>query len=284
MDSADAEERGLWWDTKLEGEGPGFSAVLNSDWDLLGPCGGYLAAIALRAAGVVSGRARPASISCIFSSVASFGLIDVSVNVLSNARRASAMAVTLSQEGRHVMEAHVWTIDDGLTGYEHDVAAMPDVPPPEAVESLEGLLPLDPSRPYRRFRQMVEERTMTFDFKRMRRPLGDPRILSWFRFHPQPVFQDPYVDAGRSLILCDTFQYPAARAMYEVIPAVLARSLDLVVHFHDVVPQQEWLLCEATSPCSGGGLLNGRSRIWAQTGRLVASGGQQMLCRPVPST
>jgi hypothetical protein len=59
----------------------------------------------------------------------------------------------------------------------------------------------------------------------------------------------PWLDAGRLLVMVDTFQWPAA-----------ARG-----HAGGTV-----------------GHVGATAAVWDAEGRLLASGGQQMLCRPVP--
>ena len=58
----------------------GTGRSLHADWEIWGPCGGYVAAVALRAAGAESGQARPASFYCHYLSVAAFGPVDVDVD------------------------------------------------------------------------------------------------------------------------------------------------------------------------------------------------------------
>jgi acyl-CoA thioesterase len=276
------EPGGLGQDTILEETNSGYRAYLNPDWRTYGPCGGYLAAIALRAAGLSARRARPVSISCTFLRAAKFGPVDVAARPSSSGMRATSVAVALSQDDRLFMEASVWAIDDGLRGMEHDASPIPEVTMPDDLEELDTRTPPERPRPFPEFRRGVEERTLTYDFELERRPVGDPCIRSWFRFRPVPSFDDPFVDGGRMLLLLDTFQFPAAAAAHQQLPPYFARSLDLVVHFHNIVKGQDWLLCEATSPVSGGGLVSGRNRIWGQDGHLLASGGQQMLCSRIP--
>jgi acyl-CoA thioesterase II len=269
--------QGLARDTALRETADGYEAVLNPDWETVGPCGGYLAAVALRAAGQHAGQARPASISCSFLHRGVSGPVGVRVRSLSRKRRASSAAVTLVQDGRPLMEALVWVISDGLPGPAHDAVPMPAVARPEELKELDTLIPSSHARPFASWRKGVEERTLSFDFGKWRRPFGEPRILSWFRFRPVAAFDDPFIDAARSLLLIDTMQFPASGGAYEELPPYFAQSLDLTVHFHRVVPAQEWILCEATAPVAADGLLNGRTLIWGEDGALLASGGQQLI-------
>lgn len=268
---------GLASDTALRETPEGFQATLNPDWETFGPCGGYLAAIALRAVGQHTGRPRPVSISCAFLRRGAAGPADITVRTLAETRRASSVVVRVIQDARPLMEAFVWVVNGDLAGPAHDAAPMPSVTPPEELRELDTLLPPGYTRPFASWRKGVEERTLSYDFDSCRRPFGEPRILSWFRFRPVPTFDDPFVDGGRSLLLIDTLPFPAASAAYRELPPYLAQSLDLTVRFHRVVPGQEWLLCEATAPVAGDGLLSGRTRIWGRDGALLASGGQQLI-------
>ena len=67
-------------DTAVEDLGAGrYRASLQADWEIWGPCGGYVAAVALRAAGAESRQSRPASFFCHYLSVAAFGPVEVEV-------------------------------------------------------------------------------------------------------------------------------------------------------------------------------------------------------------
>jgi len=73
--------------TVVEKTGEGrYRAVLHPDWAIWGPNGGYIAAIALRAAGAESRFRRPASFLCQYLSVADLaeeGLIGADMRVWS---------------------------------------------------------------------------------------------------------------------------------------------------------------------------------------------------------
>ena len=59
--------------TNVEAENDRYVAHLSEDWEIWGPNGGYLAAIALRAAGLVAQIQQPASFYCHFLSSPAFG-------------------------------------------------------------------------------------------------------------------------------------------------------------------------------------------------------------------
>src|SRR5688572_4922727 len=121
---SDLCERGcmgdLGVDTTVERVGEGrYRAVLSSDWEIWGPMGGYIASVALRAAGAESPFARPASFTCHYLGVAAFDAVDIEVTALRSARTALSQRVEITQGGKRMLEATVWSVGD-VDGLEHD--------------------------------------------------------------------------------------------------------------------------------------------------------------------
>jgi acyl-CoA thioesterase II len=266
-------------DTVVSGADGRYRATLSDAWALWGPAGGYVSTIALRAAGAYSRFDRPASYSCSYLGVADFGPIDIDVTALRSAKRAEALRVTLMQHDQPFLDATVWTIDAGMGGLEHDDAPMPEVPAPD------GLAPwLRPegSNPYARFWSNLEERMIHQWFGEWREhPVGPPIREGWYRFRPSATFDDPYLDAGRSLMIVDTLGWPAAVVAYPGEVPWAAPTIELSVRFHRLAPSSEWLFGVTKSPVATDGLLGSTAKVWSQEGSLVASGGQHMLFRPV---
>ena len=137
-------------DTAVEQSGEStFVARLNADWEIWGPMGGYVASVALRAVGMATPFGRPASFACSYLGVASFGEVHVEVTPLRLARTAAAHRVDITQDGKPVLAATVWSIGtvDGLT---HDWSDMPAVPGPDELRSIPELLAaagLEPQEP-----------------------------------------------------------------------------------------------------------------------------------------
>src|SRR5262245_44235509 len=119
-------------DTRLDGADGRYRVSLSSDWEIWGPNGGYLAVIALRAAGAEAAVRRPASFAAHYLSVARFAPVDVTVAALHRGKRSESFRVSIAQEGRSVLEAMVRTAADG-PGLEHDTAVAPDVPGPDGL-------------------------------------------------------------------------------------------------------------------------------------------------------
>ena len=110
--------------TAVEPAGDGrFTAMVHDDWEIWGPCGGYVVALALRVAGAESHLARPASFFCHYLSVASFAPVDLEVTPLRAGRTVRRSASSVAG-GRPVLDAMVWSVGE-VEGLEHE-----DVNPP----------------------------------------------------------------------------------------------------------------------------------------------------------
>jgi acyl-CoA thioesterase II len=268
------------------GSGPlRYRGKLSADWAIWGPNGGYVASVALRAAGLATGRARPASIVAHLLGVAAFDEVELDVTVLRASRSATSARVSLSQGDRPILEALVWGIDPGGVALAHDMAPAPDVPPHGELPSREQRLasiPADqPQPPAFAFFDNIEQHAVEWlDDWPPTGPLA-PRAHWWTRFRPTARFDDPWIDACRMLIPIDTMGWPAASLAHAHVepPQAVAVTIDLSVRFHRTT-DDEWLLVEAVSPVAADGLVAATGRVWDRSGALVASGGQTMLCRP----
>jgi acyl-CoA thioesterase II len=268
-------------DTAVTGGDGRYGATLVRAWELWGPAGGYVSAIALRAAGKHSRFDRPVSIACNYLGVAEFGPIEIAVETVNSAKRSEVIRVDLIQNGRTFLDATVWTIDREMAGLSHDVIPIPEVPPPEDLKAWIDVS--DQSRnPYRHFWSNLEERLLEqwFGLWRDRTP-GAPERAGWIRFRPKATFDDPFLDAARSVMIVDVMGWPAAMMAYNDDREFVAPTIELSVRFHRLAQDSEWLFYRAETPIATDGLAAGTATIWDRDGRLVASGGQTMLFRPV---
>lgn len=273
-------------DTAVEPRGDGddgrYVATLSSDWEIWGPMGGYVAACALRAAGASSPQPRPATFSCHYLSVAGFGEVDLQVETRKAGRTATSQRVEVSQEGRPILDATVWSVGE-VEGLEHDETVAPDVPGPDELPDLRSLLPDDAPGPPFPFWDNLEAKPLHFEADW---PPDGPRPASWrewLRFTPTATFEDPWVDAARCLILVDLPSWPSAHRPHAwKQPPFMAPTLDLNVAFHQPTAGHEWLLCDGAAPLSTGGLFGWTARVWSSGGALHASGGGQCLYRRLP--
>jgi acyl-CoA thioesterase-2 len=269
-------------DTRPEGGDGRYRATLCEDWRIWGPNGGYLAAIALRAAGREAAIDRPASFHCHFVSIARFEEVTLLVTPVRAGRRSESFRVAMTQDGRPVLEGLVRTAAPG-PGLEHDVARMPDVPGPEQLRNVEDLLAElgSQERPRHAFWQNLEARPVWPE--RLREERARPPLWrEWYRFRPRDTFDDPWTDAGRSLLLVDTMTWPAAVQPHPHGAGYTAPNLDVTAWFHAAAPDDPWLLADHDCDVARAGLMGTRARVWARDGRLLASGGAQLLCVPAP--
>jgi acyl-CoA thioesterase II len=269
-------------DTAVEPLGDGrFSARISREWEIWGPMGGYVAAVALRAAGAMSPFDRPATFYCHYLGVAEFDAVDLEVTTLRSARTAISQRVSMTQGDRAILDATVWSI--GVTdGLEHDEYFAPDAPLPNELNSREEL---PTYRPTFAFWDNVEMKPVTYS--PVWPPIGalPPVWQAWCRFRPQSTFEDdPWLDAARAVILLDIQSWPAASRFHAWKEPLgfIAPSLDVYVAFHEPAPTEPWLLGDGCAPVSLSGLLGWNGRLWTTRNRLVASGGGQALYRRVP--
>ncbi|HKG03841.1 MAG TPA: thioesterase family protein [Conexibacter sp.] len=271
MTGADLEQA-----TRVEGQDGRYAAQLSDAWEIWGPNGGYLAAIALRAAGEVAQIARPSSFYCHFLSSPAFAAVQLEVTMLKQGRRAESLQVAMTQEGRPIMQAMVKTVAGGPGHSDHHLQ-MPDVASPEELQSYEQLLSPERRPPFK-FWDNIERRPI--DQVRPPEP-AEPVLREWARYRPTPCFDDPFVDASRALILLDTYGFPASYRRFRSME-YLAPNLDTGAWFHHFNPACEWLLVDHACTVADDGLMAVDGKVWDTDGCLLATGAAQLLCIPNP--
>jgi acyl-CoA thioesterase len=262
-------------DTRLSGREGRYTASLSPDWKIWGPNGGYVAAIALRAAMAKSRLPRPASFQCHFLSVGEFAPVDLRVQSLGGGKRAESLRVDVLQQERLLLAANVWMVDDGLLGYEHDFGAAPEVAGPAALRGYQELAGEEYAQWYPIWRS-IEGRPL-----RWREPPGRPEWRSWLRFTETPI-PDRQADALRQLFWLDFPGWNAAISAHSWPFRYLAPNLDLTVQFHRFRPEAEWILADGFVPLARDGLVAGVARLWSEQGELLATGSSKHVCRRNP--
>src|SRR5579884_1017716 len=269
-------------DTAVVALGEGrYRGRLSQDWEIWGPMGGYVAAVALRAAGAASPFGRPASFFCHYLAVGSFEEVEVEVRTLRSARTACSQSATVTQGDRTLLEATIWSVGE-VDGLEHHEVEPPEVPGPDQLKAVEELVPDAP--PGFPFWSNFESRPVAFDPDWPPSGPVPPVWQQWCRLRAPETLEDPWLDAARSLVLLDVQSWPAASRHHAWRPPrYIAPSLDLYAAFHEPAPDAVWLLADGYSPVAAEGLIGWHGRLWSPEGRLVASGGGQNLCRRLPS-
>jgi acyl-CoA thioesterase II len=264
----------------VDGSEGRYRARLSRDWEIWGPNGGYVAAIALRAAGCEARIRRPASFAGHFLSVARFAPVDIRVEPLRRGRRTESFHVLVEQDRTPIVAAIVRTAAE-VPGLEHDVARAPEAPGPEGLANTDALRA--PDQPLYPFWQNLEARPIWPERFQEGWLAREPIWREWYRFRPRATFDDPFVDAGRLLLLIDTLSWPAACQVHPE-PAFQAPNLDVTAWFHRADPCSEWLFADHECQVAGGGLMGTHGRVWSRRGRLLATGGAQLMCVPAPSS
>ena len=260
-------------DTRVEGSSGRYTVCLSRDWDIWGPNGGYVAAIALRAAGAEASIRRPASFAAHYLSVAAFDEVEIEVVALRRGRRSESLRVSIRQGNKPILEALVRTAAESA-GLVHDDAKAPVVPSPGELKSTDELRAGEPA--WFPFWQNLEQRPTHWGPRDPPEP-GPAEHIAWHRFRPRATFDDPFCDAARALLLIDTMVWPAAWRRH-VPDDYYAPSIDVAAWFHRPAFTSGWLLSEAHAPVADGGLIGGTARVWDERRLLVASGGAQLAC------
>lgn len=122
-------------DTAVVAEDGHFTVHLDPRWNGLGPNGGYLAAVMLRAMSVALDEPsqQPRSLTVHYQRPSAPGPARIDVEVARRGRTVASVEARLSQEGRQSVAALGAFISSG-EGPAFVELAMPDMPPPESLQ------------------------------------------------------------------------------------------------------------------------------------------------------
>jgi len=272
-------------DTALTATADGaLTATLSRDWEIWGPNGGYMAAFALGAARLASGRARPANASVHFLGVASFEApIEITTTVQRATRQATSVHVRIDQAGKAILAAMVWAVDTGIEGLEHDDAPAPSVPPWHELPTIGERLADDPAAAPSRyaFWSNFEQRPTSWlgTEEWAQRKLLPAHYEDWLRFS-SPAAEDEWAQAARLLLLVDLGAWPAIGRRHRT-EDWMAPSIDVSCEFHRLDTADDWFLLQGNSPAGREGLIGSHQQVWNDRGDLLASGISHLLCRRV---
>ena len=273
-------------DTRLDGGDGHWTVTLDPAWEIWGPCGGYIAALLLRAAGAHSPFPPPPTLAENFLGVAAFAPVDLHAETLQAGRRSQCVRVAMTQEGRPISQAVVWTMadPDGREGIVYDWTEHPVVPGPHELKSMEELEEEeDTNYPFWDNLECRPIGWLTRDEWDRQRPIA-PTLSNWYRFRPTAVFDDPYVEAARVAMVCDLVGWPSVvRALEPGLEEQwMAPNVDVVVTFHQPPEGSAFLHLDGAAPIAAAGTIGAQARVWSEDGRLLASSIQQLLARPRP--
>jgi acyl-CoA thioesterase len=274
-----AGERGLDLadELALDGDDGRYRVVVPSRWEGIpgSTFGGFVAAVALRAVGLVAEIPRPASAACQFLRPTVPEVpVDVTVEVLRRGRRDELLRVVLAQQGSATFEAAVRTADRD-EGYEYAPARMPMVDiDPAQLPTLSEVIRAEGGS-HGRALETADYRT-SWTGEPQRTVDGREAIIGWVRFGEGCCYDDLFLEAARVMMPLDS-QVPAileragSLSVAKGEPEYFGTSLDMLAQFHRAEPATPWLYYEATSTIAHHGLATGVSEVWTHDGRLFAT-------------
>jgi len=263
-------------DTAVTGSDGRYSAVISPEWCVWSPQGGYLMAMAVRAAGGATAFPKPLSFACHFLGAPKVGPVQIQVVSLRKTRIAESLRVSLMQDERLFLEAMLWA-GDTVPGYVHAGESMPEVPSFETLAAAPSAVPANGMHTLWR---NIEQRPCG-PLAWTRTAPGEPRQRDWMRLRSYAPTRDAFIEAGRHALFLDTFSWPAAAHAHVPDRPFIAPTLSFSIDFH-ACDESEWLLSDAHSPLAEDGRLAIHDRVWSPSGKLLASGTGTMICRPRP--
>lgn len=258
-----------------------FSADVSDEWAIWGPMGGYIASIALRAAGAHCGRARPMSINASFLAAARFAPVTLRAETLRTTRVATCVRVSVAQDDRAVLETTVWGTDSSEGLDHHTARTGPDVPHHRELPTFHERLAEQGDDVNFEFWNRLDYRPTRWSGDWSTREPAEPIAVSWYRFVDGPRFQEPWLDDTRLLIVTDLDAWGAATTAHTGELAFFAPTTELTCRFLQPAHETEWLLSWGAAPVGNAGVIGVESETWSEDGRLLAIGGSTLLCRPV---
>jgi acyl-CoA thioesterase len=257
-------------DTALEEVGAGrWRAWAPEHWFVArGPNGGYLAAVATRAAEAAAGRPLR-SLSLHFVAAPAVGPIDVAVTVEREGRTYSAVSIRLEQDGAPMTLAIATLGELPAEGAVWDATSMPEATPLPETEPI----PSDEAT----FPAFMRNYDMRWAVGRD----GDvPGSGGWIRTREPRLLDAPLVAAM-------TDAWPPA-AFVALGRFVAAPTLDLTIHVRRPLPPpgmtpDDHVLVRFASRLSVSGAWEEDGELWTPSGQLIAQSRQLALVRELPA-
>ena len=245
-------------------DGDGFRAAVDAGWTVGGrPNGGYLLALATRAALAVADQPHPLAVSAQFVSPPTPGPAELRTRVLRSGRSVDNLRAALLQNGETRLEA---LVSAGRLDPDAQPAWVAGGPPELAPveDCLRGQVEL-PSGVRVPIAEHVDIRLDPSSVGWVKGdPSGSLRMLGWVRFADgRPV------DPLGLLQVVDALP-PAS---FELGIVGWAPTVELSVYLRGL-PADGWLRCDVQGRLLEGGWFDEQVEVWDERGRLVAQGHQ----------
>jgi len=209
------------------------------------------------------------------------------VDRVRDGQRFTARRVQAIQKGEVILTM-ITSFQRPEAGLEHQ-AAMPDVPPPEALrpqrELITEWLAAVPNVPERIREAFLRRMAVEFRPVAPRNPLVPvvlpPQQAFWVRAQgplpPDPLLHDCVLAYASDFSLLSTALLPHGRSWLS--QDLVVASIDPALWFHRPLRIDDWLLYVMDSPTAQGGRGLSRGQFFDRQGRLVASVAQENLMR-----
>jgi acyl-CoA thioesterase len=271
-------------DTALEDAGPGrWCAWAPEHWFVArGPNGGYLAALAARAAEAAAGRPLR-SLSLHFVAAPAVGPIDVAVTLEREGRTYTAASIRLEQEGAPMTLALATLGELPAEGAEWDAAPAPEATP---LSQSQRIPPDQANVPafMRNYDMRWADVTSPGD-PSLRGSDGETGFIvpgsgGWIRTSEPRLLDAPLIVA-----MTDAW---APAAFIALGRFAAAPTLDLTIHIRRPLPPagmapEDFVLGRFTSRLSVAGVWEEDGDLWTPDGRLIAQSRQLALIRELPT-
>ena len=233
-----------------------FTAQLDPAWaSLIGMHGGYLVAVAIKAAGLVVGDRPIRTVTTSFLRPGSAGPADVSVELVRQGRSITNLTVTLSQSSRTVIVSHV-TAADMVESSVWETIVDIDLP------AIDDCIPLAPPAGIGHFDHgvaMLDPADLPFTHGPRARVAG----------YMRPI-EARAIDAAWLGMALDWFP-PAS--FTRIDPPAGGISISYTIHLHRTLPRlsdDEWLGGVFRADISEGGIALEKGIITDPSGRILA--------------
>lgn len=240
-----------------------YAGSIEAGWDIAGNAnGGYLMAIAAKAASDATGGRAPVTLTAHFLAPGKPGPVTVDTTIEKQGRRFTTVTARLNGPDRQLMTllGSYAATPPTTSGMERVDASPPEMPPPEECIAIE---PTDTFPPP--FMGKVELRIHPDDASFAS---GTPRFRGWFRLR-----DDEPIDAFAAIVAVDAFPPTIFNAR---LPVAWTPTLELTAHLR-ARPEPGWMRCQFTTRFITGGLLEEDGEVWNAGGRLVAQSRQLAL-------
>jgi acyl-CoA thioesterase len=243
-------------DTRLRGE-------LDREWWIyVGPNGGFLASLCLKALQhVVGDDAQPRTLTVSFPGRAVAGPVDFEVQLDKRGRTFSFASGRMYQEGK-LLSTFLGAFSAARPGLSFVDEPMPDVKMPEDIAEM------SPQGPRLEFTSKFEYRPASdaLPFSSSERARG----AAWIRFR-----NERGIDALQIPTVADAL-FPAVFVKLSV--PVGTPTIDLTIHFRSTPPRDyDWLLGVFETKYAIEGFIEEDGWIWARDGTLIAQSRQLAL-------